>query len=168
MFTVKIAIKGIIEENEKVLLMKEAANSSWRPGTWSLPGGKMEQEETLLDTLNREIKEETGLKVKIKGLYKIQEIVAKDKNGDRLVHHFVFVCTKVGGKLKDSDYHVAALKWFSKKEALKIPVKNLAEYYYKGLFKEYFNNKEKIIPLSKIKIWNANSSKNFNDWLQLK
>lgn len=166
MFVQKIAVKCIIEEKGKILLMKESSKSSWKPGTWSLPGGKMDEKESFLDTFHREMQEETGLKVKISGLFEIEELIAEIENGTRLVHHFVFTGKRISGKLKDPDHHVAELKWFSKEEAEKIKVKDLAEFYYKDLFDKYFKNKNNLIDISKIKIWNAFLDKKFYDWVK--
>src|SRR3989344_4839540 len=165
MFVIKIAVKCILEEKGKILLMKEASGSSWRPGTWSLPGGKIEPNETFTYALSRELKEETGLKVKINSLFRIEEIILRHKGDERLVHHLVFIGKIAGGKLKKEDRHTAGFRWLSANQILKIPVKNLSEFYYKDLFKEYFKNRKNEISLSKIKVWNGNKNKRFNDWL---
>jgi 8-oxo-dGTP diphosphatase len=45
------------------LLLKRAPDLNSLPGVWDLPGGHVEQGETLTDALGREIKEETGFVV---------------------------------------------------------------------------------------------------------
>jgi len=53
------AVYGIIRDGQGVLLIKDRSSGS----TWDLPGGGVEQAESPLKALHREIKEETGLDV---------------------------------------------------------------------------------------------------------
>jgi 8-oxo-dGTP diphosphatase len=50
----KVAAKGVFVSDGKVLIMSDH-------GKWDLPGGGMEGDERLPDTLKRELLEETGL-----------------------------------------------------------------------------------------------------------
>ncbi len=59
----------------KFLFLKRVKSSSWAGGKWQLPGGKMEWGEEVMDTLNREIDEETGGKIidpAFVGVYTVQ------------------------------------------------------------------------------------------------
>ena len=57
----------VLNEANQVLLQRRTDD-----GTWGLPGGILELEESVLDAVKRETKEETGLEVEIirfTGLY---------------------------------------------------------------------------------------------------
>ncbi len=56
---------GILIENSKILLVKQKLKEQQH---WSLPGGALEYGEDIERCLIREMKEETGIKVKIKDL----------------------------------------------------------------------------------------------------
>jgi ADP-ribose pyrophosphatase YjhB (NUDIX family) len=62
-----VAVKAWIEKNNKFLLAKRGLHELHKPNTWSLPGGKVENEteepNILQKTLKREIKEEVGIDV---------------------------------------------------------------------------------------------------------
>jgi 8-oxo-dGTP pyrophosphatase MutT (NUDIX family) len=50
---------GVIMREGQVLLLKRP-----KPPVWEFPGGRIEEDELLRDTIRREVQEETGLKVK--------------------------------------------------------------------------------------------------------
>ena len=50
-----------IIDDDKILMLKRMDN-----GKWTMPGGTMELDESLIDCAIREVKEETGLDVQVK------------------------------------------------------------------------------------------------------
>lgn len=60
-----ITVKGICVYNGKTLIMKRVRPSTDGLGYWELPGGGLEFGETPHEALKRELREETGLKIKI-------------------------------------------------------------------------------------------------------
>ncbi len=59
----KQAVGGVIVRGGEVLLLLRPNGESYG-GLWEIPGGKVEEGESLEDALRREVKEETGLTVK--------------------------------------------------------------------------------------------------------
>jgi len=85
------------ENHQKVLMVKnKGENSSY----YTLPGGAVEDGETLEVAAVREVKEETGLDIKIGGLFTVNEAFFEDRG-----HHaifFTFTGKIVGGKIEIS------------------------------------------------------------------
>ena len=52
-----VSVKSVIVDEKRVLLLKNER------GEWDLPGGKIENRETVADTLVREVKEETNITI---------------------------------------------------------------------------------------------------------
>lgn len=63
-----ISVKGVLIENNKVLLLK---NESF---IYDLPGGKVEPHQSIEEALIDEFKEETNLDVKIKSLIELKKL----------------------------------------------------------------------------------------------
>lgn len=64
----------ILNNEEKILLLKRNNNTNWMPNKWSLVGGKKELNESSDDCIKRECKEETNLDVSTcKYIFKKQE-----------------------------------------------------------------------------------------------
>ena len=56
-----IVVGGVLEKDGKYLLVQEAQERC--RGKWSIPAGRLDMNETILDAAKREIKEESGLDV---------------------------------------------------------------------------------------------------------
>jgi 8-oxo-dGTP diphosphatase len=98
-----VAAKGIVQrEDGRVLLIRRSPRSGVDPGAWDLPGGKMDYGERLVDTLVREIREETGLTVTAARPFHVSHFVKEPF----WVTCVTFVCTLVEGDVRLSGEHV--------------------------------------------------------------
>jgi len=70
----------IINDNNEVLLLKRSENSRTEPGTWSRPGGAVEYGESLKQAVEREVFEETNVKVEVIRFLEITENIHEDKH----------------------------------------------------------------------------------------
>ena len=114
-----VAAGGIIlNEENKVLLVKNP-----RKG-WEYPGGEIENGETIIDGLKREIKEESGIDVEVANVVGIYSNTKKKKgfNGVKVIPTIVtidFICRYVSGKLTMSN-ESDDVRWFAIEEAGKL------------------------------------------------
>ncbi len=79
---------------------------------YTLPGGKQEPNELMIDALKREVKEETGLTVEPKSLLFIREGFGKESH--RI--EFMFICDVIGDAEEDKllyDENQIGTKWLS-------------------------------------------------------
>jgi 8-oxo-dGTP diphosphatase len=87
-------------KDRRILLVKRG-----RPpfaGLWSLPGGKLEGDETPREAARRELKEETGIEAEVDGVVDTVRITAADEPGgeDTTYRLTVFCGRPTGGSLK--------------------------------------------------------------------
>ncbi len=89
---------------DKVLLTKREDFE-----VWCLPGGSVEDGESLAQTARREAREETGLEIRIERLVGVYSNPKWSNGGS---HEIVFAATPVGGALSPDPHEVIEAGWF--------------------------------------------------------
>ena len=80
----KIVLTGIIKCNNEYLIVQRSNTDDFLPGIWEFPGGNIEENETILEALKRELKEEIGYEL--------------DTNNEKIVHFY--------DEIKDSLHYI--------------------------------------------------------------
>jgi 8-oxo-dGTP diphosphatase len=107
-----LGVGAIIFDGDQVLLVERAGEPL--KGWWSIPGGLLETGETLEAAIEREVREETGLEVRVVSRFDIFERIMRDAAG-RAEYHYVlvdYVCRVTGGTLQPGD-DVSRVEWVS-------------------------------------------------------
>ncbi len=111
-------IQGLIIQNHKILLIR---CYEWRTSIsfWVIPGGGPEPGETDEECAIREMKEETGLDVRV-GKLLIEQDAFPGGMYKRLKS---YICTPIGGQLEpgsepedEVDIEITAVRWFDLKD----------------------------------------------------
>lgn len=103
-----VGVSAAIFRAGKVLLIQRARGTL--AGTWSLPGGRVEHGERLVEAAAREVREEVGLDIAIGPLAGYAEVIGDGPAGP----HFVvlaFAARWRGGEPVATVEEVAALRW---------------------------------------------------------
>lgn len=85
-------------------------------GLWSLPGGKVERGESVVEAVVREVREETGISVAVGGLVDVVERIAPD-------YHYVILAhgARVTGGVLEAGSDVRAVRWVGEEELAGLP-----------------------------------------------
>lgn len=105
-----VGVGAVILDGGRVLLVRRAHEPL--KGEWSLPGGAVELGETLAEALVREVREETGLEIRVGPVVEVLDRVQRAADG-RIEYHFVIVdylCRPAGGRLAHSS-DAADARW---------------------------------------------------------
>jgi ADP-ribose pyrophosphatase YjhB (NUDIX family) len=105
--TPKVGADAAIFNNKGEILLMERADGSG----WCLPCGWVEANERPIDTVIREVREETGLEVAVKQLVGVFTRKASAKNGPHTMIAVVHLCEIIGGELTLS-HEGSALKYW--------------------------------------------------------
>jgi 8-oxo-dGTP diphosphatase len=89
----RIGVFALIFNNEKQILLGHRRDIDW----WNLPGGGMESGETVDEALCREVREETGLEVKVERLI---GVYSKPQKQEVVL---TFLCQVIGGTLQSTE-----------------------------------------------------------------
>lgn len=122
----------IIDDKNRILLVKKSSRELIDAGMWVVPGGKVKQNEHVIAALKREVKEEVGLSVVS------YQWIGEDvfKVGDKYFHAAHFLCkVKLTKKIR-LEKNLLEYKWITKKD---LSIRQLADQIPKNLKKEILN-----------------------------
>ena len=140
---VNVASVFIRDEQERILVVKNGEGTS---SYWSLPGGEVEEGETLEQGAIRAAKEETGYDIAITGLNSLREMYFTARGSHALI--ITFTARIVGGSIQvqDPDHDIVDVRWVDMRTAMElIPAfnemlrlntdhdKSLAFYVFEGV-----------------------------------
>lgn len=142
---IRTSAKAVIIQGEKLLAIKVSDNTE----TWYiLPGGGQENEEILPQTVEREVREETGIEVKCRDLLFVIEGV----HGESFHRvDLVFLCDYIG-KAQNASLHCdtnqVGFDWLNLSELNQLPLypsklrRPIMNYYAGKDYIKYLGNEE--------------------------
>jgi 8-oxo-dGTP diphosphatase len=119
--------------NNNMILLGKRDNKVFMGGKWSLPGGFIEFHEDFLSAAHREIKEETGLLIKINS---ILSVISNFFSPDLHTLVIVLLANKINGILRPGD-DIVKLEWFP----LAGPFPSMAFEADTHIINRYYNTK---------------------------
>ena len=105
----RVAVGAVVLDGERVLLARRGQPPS--AGKWSIPGGLVHLGERLEDAVVREVEEESGLRIRVRGLCGIIDRVHRE--GERVRYHYVIIdyaAEALGGELRAGS-DAAEVRW---------------------------------------------------------
>lgn len=136
-----VTVKGIVAYQGKMLLLKKIKPSKDNYGYWELPGGGMEHNESPMEAVKREIKEETGLDVEVEGAVSTFHVIRKEKE----IVGIIFLCHAKNIDVRLSDEHT---------EFVFVTQKECDDYLADGLIRDTFGGKQVCLDGTKGKLYN--------------
>lgn len=117
-----IAAFGIIQKNEKILLVK--ISEPFRDAhKWNFPGGVIEEDEEVMQGLIREILEESNILAKIHS--RIDSFDTVDPENTIHIHKGHYI----SGEIKFQEFELEDAGWFTIEEALNLSLAfNIRDY----------------------------------------
>ena len=120
-------VKGIIRKGDRFLVLVKS------DGTFDLPGGRVEEGESIKAALHREIHEETGLKVDIKETAGRWSFCKKPNFA---INGATFACNYLKGKVKLCDEHTNYL-WIEIKKLHELNFSREIQRHFKYMYPSY-------------------------------
>ncbi|MEM9283048.1 MAG: NUDIX hydrolase [Verrucomicrobiota bacterium] len=107
--TPKVDLRACVFRDEKVMLVRERSD-----GLWALPGGFADQNESPIEGITREVKEESGFDIVVDALYAIKD---RDRNPYQpkypvSIYKMFFTGSVVGGG-PETNIEVSEIDFFS-------------------------------------------------------
>jgi 8-oxo-dGTP diphosphatase len=107
-----VGVGAVVLRARQVLLVRRASDPL--RGQWSLPGGMLELGETLRKAVEREVLEETGLRVRVDEVLDVFDSIVPDAEGRTQFHYVLidFLCDVQSGEPR-SGSDVSEVAWAS-------------------------------------------------------
>ena len=128
-----VGVGGVVIAEGKALLIRRGHPPL--EGQWSIPGGTLEVGETIVEGIQRELAEETGIEVCVVELIEVFERIFRDKD-ERVQYHFVildYLCEMAGGSARAGG-DVVDVAWAGEKALPKFGLTEAATRVLKKAF----------------------------------
>lgn len=129
----RVIVSAVIEKDGTFLFGRKRKNIGPYPNTCHLIGGGIEEDESLIAALKREVLEEAGIKIKNIKPIAFDEDYENNKHGQKT--HYIFLVFKAvyaSGKLKSGD-DIVQLEWVPKRSLRKIELNRPSVRLFKSL-----------------------------------
>jgi len=115
----RLIVAAVIEKEDNILLCRKPKDIGPYPNTWNILGGGVNTEsETLMEAVEREVKEETNLEIDNIRPVHFGEDTTENWHND--LTHFIFLifrCQYKDGTLKPGD-DISVAEWVKKSEVM--------------------------------------------------
>lgn len=112
----KVVAGGIVIQNNKVLIVQRSSDEEVYPNLWEVPSGKKEPMEKVINTVIREVKEETNLNTEIIKVVDVFNFYVQKEDETRDVTQINFLLKIVDdSNVKLNDEH-QKFAWIGKNE----------------------------------------------------
>jgi ADP-ribose pyrophosphatase YjhB (NUDIX family) len=128
-----VGVGGVVIADGRALLIRRG--HAPLEGQWSIPGGTLEVGETIVEGIERELAEETGIQVRVLDLIEVFERIFRDKDG-KVQYHFVivdYICEMTGGAARAGG-DVVDVAWAGEEELAKFKLTEAATRVLKKSF----------------------------------
>jgi len=119
-----VGVGVVVLRGEEVLLVQRGKAPN--KGQWSIPGGKQRLGETVIQAVQRELDEETGVKVEQLALLDVVDFIVPDNQG-KILYHYTLVDFQgqwLSGECRSGD-DADAVKWFKLKELYSLSLQEI-------------------------------------------
>ena len=131
----RVSVKSfIIDENNKLLILKRDPNDVHKPSAWELPGGRLDLGEDPAEGIRRETKEETGLDVQVLNPLSIKHFTRED---GQVITMIIFLCKPFSKSIILSKEHIE-YDWMELKK------EKIADFFYPEIdtYLKHFNQSD--------------------------
>ena len=115
----QIGVGAVVIKDNRILLVKRKHPPA--ENQWAIPGGRLQWGETLKEACEREIFEETGIKIKAGDLIHTFEVIDRQADGNIRFHYVIldFLAEYLSGVAQAGD-DALAVGWFDAQQLKKI------------------------------------------------
>lgn len=100
---------SLIKDNKVLLLLRK--NTGFEDGNYGLVSGHLEPDETIMQAMAREAKEESGIEIDLADL-ELQHVLNRQESGNERIDFF-FSAKKWNGEITNTEPHKCdGLEWF--------------------------------------------------------
>jgi ADP-ribose pyrophosphatase YjhB (NUDIX family) len=131
--TPKVDVRGAVFKDGKILLVKERSD-----GKWSLPGGWADVGESPSESVEREVREESGFRVKA---WRLAAVYDRGKHPHKpLMHYHIyklfFICEITGGQATTS-YETEQVAFFEESKLPELSITKILPEQISKMFEHY-------------------------------